>query len=334
MPRLKKSSLRMIVSMLVIMLLTSACSGGATPAEEEEAIETLPNVALVMNGPINDMEWNSYAYEGLLKIEEQHGAEISYAESVSQSDMEDVFRNYGDSGFDLVFGHGAQFVDAAGIAAEAFPDTQYCIINGFVVGDNLTNISIAQDQQGYLMGTAAALRSESGIVGVIGGMDIPPIADAMAGFEAGAKYVNPDIEVIGVMVGDFENAAAAKEIAMAMMDEGADIIGALAGAAGLGAIDACTEQGILAVGDATFQLEYAPDTVFLSAGTDLTVLYTYIYDEMLAGHLEQKIYAMGVKDGAIYVSNNSAFDDVIPEADVQAMTDIVEGLISGEITTK
>jgi basic membrane protein A len=158
---MKKLQVLITVTLCFSMMLAffGCSSTEQNPAENtgEEDVD-VPSVAVLLDGPISDMEWNAYAYNGLLEIEEKYGAEISYSENLPYSDMEDVFRSYAEAGYDLIFGHGAQFVDSCLVAAEDYPDTQFCVINGFEIRDNITNITIAQDEMGYLMGVAAALR--------------------------------------------------------------------------------------------------------------------------------------------------------------------------------
>lgn len=328
--------------LLVLCLMASGIAGCAAeeePAsepevapEEEAVVVELPSAALLMAGPISDMNWNAGAYDGLLAIENNYGTDVSFVESISQSDMEDVFRTYATEGYELVFGHGAQFNDACLQAAADFPDTQFVMVNGTTVQDNLITISINQGQQGYLMGVFAALMTETGTVGMIGGMEIPPVSDAVAGFKAGAEYINPDIRILNAMTGDFVDGTKAKETALAMIDEGADYIGSVLGGAALGCIEACAEGGIYAIGTGGNEIEIAPDTVIVSSLTELPVLYTYIYDKAVDGTLENTAYSLGIKENAVHLSSFGEFEDFVPQDVKDKLQEVTDAIIAGEIT--
>jgi basic membrane protein A len=266
----------------------------------------------------------------MMRIQDEFGAEVSYAENVSQSDLEDALRTYAEAGYDLVFGHGAQFVDPVNAVASEYPDTQFCVINGWVVEDNITNVAVAQNEQGYLMGVAAALLSETGTVGIIGGMEIPPITAAVDAFSVGAKSINPDIIVLDSMVGDFVDAHKAKEFTFAMIDNGADVMATVAGPAGLGLIEACEERGAMVVGASLTHFDIAPETVVINALTEVPDLYTFVYEELVNGSLEQTIYTLGIKEDVVHFSDlNDNFSGAIDQKD---LADVIASVKSGDIT--
>lgn len=330
--------IRKFVAILLCSLFLFAASAcqGTEPGqhdgvEEEVNAKQLPTVALVLDGPINDMEWNAYAYQGLMLIEERYGAKVSYSENVAQSDAESVFRDYAKAGYDLIFGHGAQFIDPIIAAASDYPDTQFCVINGTEVRDNVTNIEIAQNEMGFLMGAAAALLTETNTLGVVGGLEIPPISDAVEQFEVGAKYIEPDISVLSAMTGSFDDSGAAKETALAMIESGADVLGPIAGASGLGVVEACQEKNIKVVGDGKEQQRFAPQIVHASVETDMTILYEFVYDKFSNGNLEQTIYKMGVQEGAVYFTPFDEFDNLLSDEHQNILNGVVQDIKDGKV---
>ena len=328
----KLKSFLLILLCASLILVPTACTSNETGSQEDETsvpAEDLPKAALVLNGPVSDLEWGGLAYEGLMDIQEQYGAEVSFAENVAQSDLEDSLRTYAEAGYDLVFGHGAQFVDPISAIAADYPDTQFCVVNGWVIEENITNVAVAQNEQGYLMGVAAALLSETGSVGIIGGMEIPPITAAVEAFSVGAKSINPDINVVSSMVGDFVDAHKAKEFSFAMIDNGADVLATVAGPAGLGLIEACEERGAMVVGASLTHFDIAPDTVVINALTEIPDLFTFIYGEMIDGSLEQTIYSLGIMEDVVHYSDlNENFADVLDTADLEA---VIASVKDGEI---
>jgi basic membrane protein A len=319
-----------------MLLGTIGCSNtNVEPAEadvepgeiSENAPEEVPSVALVLNGPINDKDWCTAGYEGLKQIEEEFGAKISYAETVAQSDMEDVMRNYAEAGFDLVFGHSGQFADSILAAAADYPETQFVCVNGTETRDNVTNIETAEDEAGFLIGAIAALLSESDTVGAIGGVEIKPIQESMDGFAAGAKYINPDIEVLTAYTGSWSDAIAAKETSYAMIENNADVLANLLGFAGIAILEAAEEKEILAIGASGTQHSVAPDNVPVSVIKDIPKMYAYVYEQLLEDTLEQTIYRLGTAEGAVY----PFYPGEVSQALKDKVTAIMEDISSGNI---
>jgi basic membrane protein A len=325
--------------MLAMLFSIVGCAGdqpvepSEEPSEEpaEEPVE-VPSVALLLPGPINDMGWNASAYGGLQLIEETYGADISYAESVGQSDMEEVFRSYASIGYDLIFGHGSQFTDAAIAVAAEFPDTMFVLINGNAPTEpNLACVQVADEQQGFLMGAFAALMTESGTVGVIGGLEIPPITNAVNGFIAGAQYINPEVEVLSGMTGSFDDVNAAKETALAYIDNGADYVAAIANQAGLGSIEACEDQGVYAIGANQDQFDISPSSVVVSVMKEVPIAFDFAYKTFVDGNLNAEVYRLGVKEGVVFFSSYHDFEDFVPQEVKDRMDEVIAELSAGNI---
>lgn len=328
-----------IVLVLILLFAVGCTSSGEAvdpPAEEPEggSPADVPSVALLLNGPISDMGWNASAYNALMKIEEIYGAQVSYAEKVSQSDMGDMFRSYAEQGYDMIYGHGSQFMDACLSVHMDYPEVQFVIINGpSPTEPNVACTQIADDHQGYLMGAFAALMTETGTVGIVGGLELPPITNAIRGFEAAVASLNPDAKVLSAMTGSFDDAAAAKETAIAFINEGADYVGAVAAAAGMGAIEGCQEEGVCAIGGAGGdQSAAAPDTVAVSVIKDISVPFLLSYEKYMAGELKPEISRFGVGEGAVYYSPYHNFEDRIPDGVQQKLDEVIQGLSDGSIT--
>jgi basic membrane protein A len=339
---MKKFFTIVLVFSLLAMSFAGCADGGKTAevsAEEpeEEQSETmeeemeLPTVAVLLNGPISDMSWNTGGYNGMMAIEEMYGAEVSYVEKIAVSDMEDVFRAYAAQGYDIIFGHGAQFNDACLATAKDFPDTQFVMVNGTISKDNVVSVGINQKQQGYLMGAFAALMTDTETIGMIGGIAIPPILNCVEGFELGAAYVNADVEVISAVTGDNNDANKVKETAYSMIDRGADYIGSIAGTAGFGSIEACEENGIFAIGTGPKEYEVAPDTVIVSSLVEVPMLYTFMYDKIAEGTLEQKNYQLGAKEGAVHLTSFNQHKEIVPREVKEEIDKIIEAISNGEI---
>jgi len=301
---------------------------GDTSAEEQKPFK----VAMLLPGPISDQGWNATAYNGLKNIENNLGAEISYTENVPQSDFEEVFRGYATQGYDVIFGHGFQFGDPAMKVAPEFPDVKFVITSTDISqAPNVASLNNDNKQQGFLAGALAALLTEVDKVGVVGGMDIPSIQAYMTGFELGVKYINPDITILATNTGDFYDAAKAKEVAKAMIQQGADIIAHDADAAGLGVIEACVEQNTRVIGAISDQYDLAPDHMVTSALSDLTKAIELMAERIKDGEFEAKMHNFGIAEGTVGLAPYHNFEDKIPQEVKDKIQQIMDDIVAGKI---
>lgn len=314
----------------------AASSGASGEASSQPAAsgggEQL-KVAMLLPGPINDKGWNAKAYQGLQLIEKNLGAKVVYTENVDASDYEELFRGYGDMGFDLIFGHGFQFGDAAMAVAPDYPDSFFIVTSTSIKQEpNLCGLQNKNDEQGYLAGVVAALETKTNIVGTVGGTEMPPIVAYNKGFEMGAKSINPDIKVLANLTGNFSDGAAAKQMAEAMIQEGADIITHDANAAGLGVLEAVNEakEGVLAVGCIDDQYDLAPDRVITSAMNDLGTAMLRAAEFYQEGSLEPMAYNFGVAEGTVFLADFR--DYPMSEENKAKVEEVLEKMKNGEIS--
>src|ERR1051325_932878 len=226
-------------------------------------------VALLSPGPISDQSWNAGAYQGLMRIRDSLGAQVSHVQTKTPADFEENFREYGARGYSLVFGHGFEFQDAAKRVAPSFPKTIYVTTSGNTFGTNIAGIEFSFSDASYLAGMLAASMTRSNILGVIGGTELPPVKASFTAFAAGAKSVKPSIRVLTAFIGNWDDVSAGKEQALAQIAAGADVIFQNADAAGLGVFQAARERNIYVVGSNSNQNAVAPNVVLGSVVIDL-----------------------------------------------------------------
>lgn len=140
-----------------ILLATSiaACTGSHTGSDSATAgtatsVASTFRVALLTPGPISDQSWNGGAYQGLLRIRDSLGASVSHIQTKTPAEFEEQFRQYGAQGYDLVFGHGFEFQDAAKRVGPDFPKTIYVTTSGTTFGGNVAGIEFAFSDASYL----------------------------------------------------------------------------------------------------------------------------------------------------------------------------------------
>jgi basic membrane protein A and related proteins len=226
-------------------------------------------VGLLSPGSVNDQGWNSIAYGALKRIESELGAEISYVElKQDPASYEKAFRDFASQGYQMILGHGNEFQDAAIAVAKDYPKTQFFISSSRVHEPTVTGLNTASDQTFYLMGVTAAKLCKA--AGLVGGMEIPPVSEAFIGFVNGARSVKPDFKYFQTYIGNFDDAAAAKEAALGMIAQGADCIVPDADVAGQGAYQAVVEKGpnIWTFGAFTPATKSAPGQVLANYTSD------------------------------------------------------------------
>ncbi len=286
-------------------------AGGPSPAPQPF------KVALLSPGPVSDAGWNALAYEGLLAIRDQLGAEVSQIQTKTPAEFEEGFRDFARRGYRLVFGHGFEFQDAAAAVAPDFPHTVFITTSGNTVRKNVAPLRFMLEEATYLEGMLAAGMSKTGKAGVVGGIEIPSVKSTIIAFAAGAKAVRPDFSVVTAYVGNWEDVGAAKEAALALVQQGCDVLFHNADAAGLGVFQTAQMKHVYAFGSNKNQNDVAPDVVIASAVIDIPRAFVAVATEVKEGRFEGRIERMGMKDGVVSLVLNPRLEPQIP-ADVQA----------------
>jgi basic membrane protein A and related proteins len=212
----------------------------------------------------------------------------------------------------------------------------YSVTEGKAIPENLLALKFKEQEGSFLVGALAALVAKSGKIGFVGGMNIPLIRKFEAGYKAGAKHVNPKVEVIAAYAGNtgeaFKNPTKGKELALAQLDQGVDVIFHASGSTGLGVFEACKDKKKYAIGvDSDQWDEKMPDTILTSMVKQVDVA---VFDAIKAeteGKWKGGIRELGLAEGGvgyIYDEHNKKHipDDV--HAKVEALKkEIIEGKI-------
>ena len=315
----------------ITLLQAAACNS----KQDQSAKQTSDNnfrVALLTPGPVSDAGWNALAYEGLLKIRDQLKAEVSQVETKTPADFEEAFRDYASRHFNLIFGHGFEFQDAAAKVSADFPESVFITTSGSTVRRNVAPMRFMLEEATYLMGMMSALISKTGKAGAIGGVEIPPLKSTFMAFEAGAKSVNPNFQVVVSYIGNWEDVGAAKQAALALIQQGCDIIIPNADAASLGAFQAAQEKKILALGTNKNQNEVAPDVILASGVIDIPTSFLQIAQEVQKRTFTGRILQLGMKDHVITLVYNAALRDRIPPEAQSRIDTAQQQIVAGTLT--
>ena len=324
----------------------ATCQGqtGEEPAASDLGSEDDPDgagveVGLVFDiGGKDDKSFNEAAYNGLVAAEENMGVTGTELEPNDDgSNREALLRQLADDGAGLVIGVGFNFAEVMPVVAQDYPDTSFAIIDSVVEEPNVASLVFAEEQGSFLVGAAAALKSQTGHIGFIGGQEIDLIKKFEAGYTAGAKYVNPDIIVDVQYLGPAGDDTAwgspdeAKQIANGWYADGADVIYTAAGGSGQGTIEAAVESDAWAIGvDSDQYLTATPEQqahILTSMLKRVDVAVFETIKAAQAGTLEGgfALYDLA-RDGVGYSTSGGYLDDVKAQLD-----DIKAKIIAGEI---
>lgn len=322
-------------------------SGGTEEAQTEEAQkEAKQMIAMATDvGGLGDKSFNDGAFEGLKKGL-KYGFEPIVVESKQQTDYIPNLTGLAEDGAKIVFAVGFLMEQAVKEAAANNPDTYFAGIDIFAApGDpaNFQGILYREQESGYLAGIVAGMMTTEysdtssklnpdPVVGVLLGMFIPPVERFEVGFIQGVKDVNPSIKVLSVTAGAFDDLAKGKEAALAMMEQGVDIIFQAAGQTGLGAIQAAKEAGILAIGVDVDQNYVAPDTVLTSAVKNIPESVEIVIKSVVDGNFVGGTQVYGLDRNATGLAPFHGFDSIVPQALKDKLEEVRKGIISGEIS--
>jgi basic membrane protein A and related proteins len=340
----------------IALCITVLACGQRSPQQEGAGASTVSRdpsdttfrVALLTPGPVSDHAWNGGAYDGLLRIRDSLHAQISNIETKTPADFEENFRQYGAQGYNIVFGHGFEFQDAAERVAKEYPKTVFVTTSGDRTGANLVGITFNFQDGAYLAGIVAGGMAETGTIGVIGGTELPPVKSSFAAFAAGAQSVNPKIKVLSSYIGNWDDVSAGKEQAVAQINRGASVIFQNADAAGLGVFEAVKEApaasqtvkpgeveqvpGVYVFGANSNQNDLAPSVTLGSVVIDLPRAFLMIAREVHDGHFVPGPIVLGAKEHVVTLVLNPALVDHIPSKIRTAVDSVERRLESGTFT--
>jgi basic membrane lipoprotein Med (substrate-binding protein (PBP1-ABC) superfamily) len=289
-------------------------------------------VGLLTPGSVRDGGWNQSAYEGIERIRSELGAEVAHQETRTPQDFEEGFRDFASRGFDLVFGHGFEFQDAAAKVAAEAPATVFVTTSGSTVRANLAPIVFELEQATYALGFLAARLARQGRVGMIGGVKVPSVASTFEAFAAGAQAVRPEIQVSTSYIGSWTDVAAAREATLAQIAQGADVLIHNANEAARGFFQAVAESpGVRAFGTNRNQNDMAPRAVLASATIDIPLALLRVAREVQAGEFQARPMRFGLAGQVIRIEWNDALAGELPPVERAAVDALIGRIESGEV---
>ncbi len=231
--------LGLLLSMLLLSGLAAAQTG------------SISRVGLVTDvGKVDDRTFNESAYKGMVRAAKEFGIESAFIETQQPTDYDKNIEQFASAGYDVIITVGFMLGDATKKMAAKYPKVRFSIVD-FAYDpplDNVVGLVFAEEQSGFMAGALAGLMSKSKIIGMVAGVEIPPVIRFRKGYEAGVKHVCADCETLGVYIDSFIDPARGKTAAMSQIDEGADVIFGGGGTTGSGAILGATQAGVWSIG--------------------------------------------------------------------------------------
>ncbi len=302
----------------------------STPTSSNEASKSDFKVALITPGPVNDSGWSALAYDGLQGIKAVMGAEVAN-QVATGNDIKEAMRSYAQKGYKLVFGHGFEYNEPGVQVAKDFPDTVFVSSSGGLTAKNAGAIRFYLEQSFYLAGVLAAKTSKSGVVGMVGGPDVPSIKSTFKAFRAGAMATNPSIQVLEIFTGSNDDVAKAKQAAEQMIGKRADVLIHQANAGAQGIFNACKEGKAWAIGANLNQNDNESGVIIGSATIVAKPAFLEVAKLVKDGKFDGSVIQLGMEKGAIDFVFNDKLKASLPADAVSKVEEVKNDILSGKL---
>jgi basic membrane protein A len=290
-------------------------------------------------GGLGDEGFNDAGYAGALRAEEELGIELDVVEPTELAEIEQQYRSAAASGdYLIIVGLGFEQGEPSALVATDYPDQLFATIDAASENPNVQGVLFREEENAFLAGVLAAhLTADGGdlanpekVIGIVLGVDIPHVRRYAVSYEAGARTVDPEIEVIDGVVGNFDDQGIARDLTLAQTAQGADVVYQVAGGAGLGVFSGAEEAQVYAIGEGLNQNSLHPE--FIAAST-YKLMGEAVFDAIssaVEGTFEGGTFEYGFADGYLVVDREGSEVVLTPEAEADlAMYE--EMLSTGEI---
>ena len=333
-----KRKQKIIAGLLLVGLIIAACTQAA-PSETAKDV----NIALVIaQGGLGDRSYNDLAYEGFeraMKDFDFNGKAIESEDPVGEG--EKMLRQAAESGFNLVITLEYSHFEALDRLAPDYPDTLFNIVNIFVDQPNVVGTLFKEQEGSFLVGALAAMVTTmegndkinpEKIIGAVPGVENAAMQKFYGGYEEGAKYIDPDIEVLISFSNAFGDPAKGRELALAQYEQGADIVYQIAGGTGEGVFVAAEEKNRYAIGVDSDQDFIKPGFILTSMMKRVDNAVYDVIKRFMEGTLEGGTYLeYGLAENGVGISPMEFTKDVIPQEFLDRIEDIKQKILDGEI---
>ena len=323
---MKKFLLVLFCAILVSVSTIWAAGNSEVHSKESTRIAVVFGV-----GGLGDQSFNDNINNAISVAKEDFDFEYDYVEPQAVSEFETFHREFAQTGdYSLIIGAGFDQADAIAKIAKDYPKQHFMLLDSSVDASNVSSVMFKDNESTFLAGYVAAKYSKTGKIGVIGALDIDVINGFIAGYESGARYANPTIQISRAYCGGFADPVTAKEMALQMYNSGVDIIFGAAGGSGLGIFQAAGEVGKYAVGVDSNQNGIKPDAIMMSSIRKFdSVIYSAISD-VFTETFKEGLEFVGLKEDAIDLTFDKS-NVVVPQAIKNEIAQVKKQIIDGTI---
>ena len=283
----------------------------------------------------NDKSFNESVFNGATRFMNDTGIAVTELEPTNAAQVEQTLKKLAQRGYEPIVAVGFGMSNATAAAAEAYPDTKFTLIDGWVMAPNVQMVLYKEHEGSFLVGMMAAMASESGTVGFVGGMDIPLISRFECGYKQGVAYQDSSVNVLANMTGStpaaFGNPSKGGELTRSQIEAGADVVYAAAGGTGIGVYQTAADMGVLAIG-------VDDNQNYMQPGTMLTSMYKLVgdaaydsYEAAMNGTWDPAMRVLGLAENGVGWALDEYNRDMV-SAEMEARVNEVRDLIiSGDI---
>ena len=302
------------------------------PAFAQDEIQ--PGLLFDLGGKF-DKSFNEASYTGAERFKEETGIEYVEFEISNDAQREQALLRFAEDGRNPIVMAGFSWAAALETVAPQFPDTQFTIIDMVVDQPNVRSVVFKEQEGSYLVGMLAAMKSETGTVGFVGGMEIPLIGKFECGYVLGALAANPEATVIRNYTGDtpaaWNDPTRGAEITRSQIEQGADVVYHAAGGTGVGVLQAASDAGKFGIGVDANQNYMHPGSVLTSMVKRVDVAVYDAFSDANGGEFEAGIFNLGLAEDGVGYAVDENNEELLTEEMRTAVEEAKAKIISGEI---
>lgn len=323
------------IGMFALVLLNAGCTKKSSENKGPETKGAVKIGLVLDKGGKDDKSFNAAAFKGASEAVKDFGIELKTIESPDDSAYEPAMRTLAERGFSLIITVGFAQADALKKISPLFPKTHFAIVDSFVDVPNVASLLFSEHEGSFLVGYIAGLKTKSNTLGFVGGMDVDLIKRFELGYREGVMYANPKAKIISNYVGvtsdAWMNPTKGKELALAQIGRGADVIYTAAGATNTGVFDAIEEKGKLAIGVDSNQNWVKPGMILTSM---LKRVDQAVYEIIKAEKEGRFVWGnkyFGLADKGVDYALDQYNEKLIPEDMRQKIEKVRGDILSGKI---
>lgn len=282
-----------------------------------------------------DKSFNEASFNGAEQFKNETGIEYVEFEISNDAQREQALRRFAEDGRNPIVMAGFSWASALEVVAEEFPETNFAIIDMVVDKPNVRSVVYKEQEGSYLVGVLAAMASETGTVGFVGGMQIPLIGKFECGYASGVMETNPEATVIRNYTGDtpaaWNDPTRGGEITRSQIDQGADVVYHAAGGTGVGVLQAAADAGKLGIGVDSNQNGLHPGSVLTSMLKRVDVAVYNAFTDAKNGEFTPGFNVLGLAEDGVGYAVDENNESLITEEMKAAVEEAKAKIIAGEI---